>query len=67
MRVFLRKGLVANPLCGFAYGNPAEAPAAFRGIGAESPTPLSGDAPKKPKIKANTRFQPRMLTAFFKP
>jgi hypothetical protein len=35
--VMPRKGLVANPLYGFAYGNPAGLPQAGQGIAAESP------------------------------
>jgi hypothetical protein len=44
-----RKGLVANPFCGFAYGNPAGLPQAGRGIGAESP--VFCEAKNAPKIK----------------
>jgi hypothetical protein len=58
MRVFPRKGLQRNLR------------SAAKQIGAESPTPHSGDAPKKrtgkPDFKAKYRNQPRMQTPFSK-
>jgi hypothetical protein len=68
--VMPRKGLVANPLCGFAYGNPAGAPQAGRGIGAESPVFCGFTAKNVPKfLKRQTKhsLKPRMPSALVLP
>jgi hypothetical protein len=66
--VMSRKGLVANPLCGFAYWKFLVLPMVTTRNWSGKPGFLrSKKCAQKTKIQSKHRFQPRMPIAIFKP